>query len=240
MSLLARRIGQLIDRPAAGGGGTTYEDEVNALGPVRYWRLGDSSGTTAVDETGNGNGTYVNSPTLGVAGLLAGDADTAVDFDGTNDYVDTGWNGPAGSHTVTFWVDLDVSSACHIWSNHSHASGEHVIVGVNGTSKFYSFWDDGTNDPGAVATTTVSTGTTYFIAATFDDSDGTTKIYVNGTLETTAVLGAWNGYDPGQTCYIARRRSATGNEMNGTLDEFAVFDKILTSTEISDLYTAGT
>ena len=58
------------------------------LRSVAYWRLGESSGNVAVDETGNYNGTYVGTPTLGVDGLLVGDADTAVTFDGVNDYVE--------------------------------------------------------------------------------------------------------------------------------------------------------
>ena len=36
---------------------------------------------------GANNGTYVASPTLGVAGLLTGDPDTAVTFNGTTQYV---------------------------------------------------------------------------------------------------------------------------------------------------------
>ena len=61
-----------------------YADVVNSLNPVAYWRLGESSGTVAVDETGNYNGTYVGSPTLGVDGLLLGDTNTAVSFDGVD------------------------------------------------------------------------------------------------------------------------------------------------------------
>ena len=66
----------------------SYSAAVLTDNPVSYWRLGESSGTTAADESGANPGTYLNSPTLGAPSLLASDtADTAVSFDGVNDTV---------------------------------------------------------------------------------------------------------------------------------------------------------
>ncbi|MBE3072480.1 MAG: PKD domain-containing protein, partial [Acidobacteria bacterium] len=42
--------------------------------PLGYWRVGEASGTNAADVMGANDGTYVGSPTLGVAGLLTGDS----------------------------------------------------------------------------------------------------------------------------------------------------------------------
>jgi hypothetical protein len=62
-----------------------YRAAVLAKNPVAYWRLGEATGTTAVDETGNGhNGTYIGNPTLGQPGAIDGDSNTAVQFNGTN------------------------------------------------------------------------------------------------------------------------------------------------------------
>lgn len=69
-----------------GGGGSsgpTYAEMVLGDGPVAYWRLGEDTTPTAVDATGNGHdGLYVGGVTIGVPGAIAGDADTAVHFDG--------------------------------------------------------------------------------------------------------------------------------------------------------------
>lgn len=44
----------------------SVREAILALGPIAYWPLDETSGTTATDISGNGrNGTYVNSPTLG-------------------------------------------------------------------------------------------------------------------------------------------------------------------------------
>src|SRR5947199_303228 len=53
---------------------------ITADGAFGYWRLGEASGTSAADSAGTNTGTYVGSPTLGVAGALTDDADTAVTF----------------------------------------------------------------------------------------------------------------------------------------------------------------
>ena len=38
---------------AQGAGGTSYSQEVLADSPLAYWRLGEASGTTAADASGN-------------------------------------------------------------------------------------------------------------------------------------------------------------------------------------------
>ena len=46
---------------------SAYSSRILGLGPVSYYRLGEPSGTTLVDETAANTGTYVNTPTFGNA-----------------------------------------------------------------------------------------------------------------------------------------------------------------------------
>jgi len=79
---------QFITPPLIGSVGADYDRLVLGDGPIAYWRLGEPSGTNANDETANNrDGTYVNTPTLGVAGNLVGDSDTAVSFNGSDETV---------------------------------------------------------------------------------------------------------------------------------------------------------
>ena len=55
--------------------------------PVSYWRLGETTGTTAVDQTGRNPGIYQNGTVLGRPGGINGDTDPAAGFDGVNDRV---------------------------------------------------------------------------------------------------------------------------------------------------------
>ncbi|HEU5158949.1 MAG TPA: DNRLRE domain-containing protein, partial [Streptosporangiaceae bacterium] len=68
------------------GSGSHYGSAVADTDPAGYWRLGETSGTTAANGLGHllgtANGTYT-SATLGAAGALAGTPDKAVHFAGT-------------------------------------------------------------------------------------------------------------------------------------------------------------
>ena len=78
--------------------------------PVGWWKFDDTTGTTAVDSSPNkNNGTLVNGPTW-----AAGQIDGAVQFDGTNDYV----NLPIGpliskltSTSLTIWANFQSGGA---------------------------------------------------------------------------------------------------------------------------------
>jgi hypothetical protein len=49
---------------------TLWATEVAADSPVNWWHLDESAGTSAVDDPGTSNGTYVNTPTLAQDGAL--------------------------------------------------------------------------------------------------------------------------------------------------------------------------
>jgi hypothetical protein len=59
---------------------------LDSPGILALHRYGEASGVAAADERGLYPGVYTGTPTLGVAGLLAGDPGTAVTFNGTTQY----------------------------------------------------------------------------------------------------------------------------------------------------------
>ena len=71
--------------------------------PVGWWRLDNDTGTTAYDASGNtNNGTLTNMDSA--TDWVAGKRNNALDFDGSNDYVDIG-TGPTSVNAVSFWVN---------------------------------------------------------------------------------------------------------------------------------------
>src|ERR671933_1638258 len=76
-------------------------------GLVSYWRLGESSGTSACDSYGSNAGSYQGGFALGRAGALAGDPDTAALFDGANGFVSVPHDGSldvGDDFTIEAWV----------------------------------------------------------------------------------------------------------------------------------------
>ena len=104
-----------------------YAATVLADGPAAYWRLGESSGTTATDATGHGfNSTYYNGVSLGASGAIGGDSNTAASFDGVDDRV----NGSV----VTTQVSGVTLEAWVNWDGTAGSSGEAPMIVYNGHS----------------------------------------------------------------------------------------------------------
>src|SRR5205823_13784272 len=61
-----------------------YAGAVLADSPAGYWRLGESSGTTATDQTGTNAGTYGGGQACSPAGALSRVPDTSVVLDGSS------------------------------------------------------------------------------------------------------------------------------------------------------------
>ena len=85
----------------------TYSAEVLADSPAGYWRLGEASGTTLNDSSGNSHSGTYTSVTLGATGALAGDSDTAATFNGSSSHADVAyasWMGVTTALSVEAWI----------------------------------------------------------------------------------------------------------------------------------------
>lgn len=240
MSLLVARRGSLWT-PKAPSTGSTYADEVLADGPTAYWRLGESSGTTAADETGNWDGTYVNSPTLGEPGAIAGDSDTSVLFDSANnERVDCGQ--PHANHsevTLECWVKTTATGtredAMTADSDDARNWQFYVRAQDFGQAHFTKIGSGITHLDGTIA---VNDGDWHHIVGTYDGS--TMRLYVDGVEDvSTAASGAIAGSSPAPLRISSDGR---GNDQyfDGHIDEAALYDYALTSTRVADHYSAGT
>jgi hypothetical protein len=96
----------------------------NRGAPVAHWKFDEGSGTTAYDSAGNNDGILTNGP-LWVEGKYS----TAIDFDGTNDYIYLGQPSDLNTNvedvTISAWVKLDralgmYSTNYEIFSNESY------------------------------------------------------------------------------------------------------------------------
>src|SRR5207302_6282189 len=89
---------------------TSYSATVKSDGPLGYWRLGETSGTTAADASGNGNtGAYSGGYSLGVPGAITADNDTGAGFDGSTGQVsvpDTAALRLNGAFTIELWAKM--------------------------------------------------------------------------------------------------------------------------------------
>jgi len=217
----------------------SYSSTVLADSPVVYLRLGESSGTTAVDSSASGlNATYQDGFTLGATGALVGDADTAVslnngkvtftgqDVPGQPLYLDT-------TFTLEAWVKTSSTDASfHGVFVKSAVYGFYVR---NGNLSVWD-WPAGHEVSSGVS---VADGAWHHVA--FSASHGTTngsQLYVDG-----ATAGAAFTYTIGTQSADQFPRVGNDNSTQyfiGDIDEFAAYNTVLSGTRIAAHYAAGT
>jgi len=219
---------------------------------VAYWRLGEASGTTAVDETGSHNGTYVGSPTLGVPGALVGDTDTAVDFDGVDDYISVPYSAAlavTSAYTIEFWANLDTlvrSGYPPLVFRGSGGGGTNDIeIYIAGQTKATVVHNR--NNGGTMGWRYYERaswiGETLHVVLTWDGTDLT--FYVNGAVVITSAGGSSTLVSPLDTnrpWQIAGGTSPTASPyyVDGRLDEVAIYDTALSATRVAAHYDVGT
>lgn len=241
MSLLLLRGRGLFSNDS--GTGDTYRDTVVADGPVAYWRLGESSGSTAVDEMGAHDATYNNSPTLGTTGALANSSDTAATFVRSSsqwveasDHADLDFT---GDFSVEFWMKQAFSAFFHIivaksdsaadrgWLIYTASSGNVVkFDGRDGTATYHA--NDGTVN--------VEDDQWHHVVCVREGSNW--KIFVDGALDISNSKGTGSMANS-QPLTIGRRYVDGPEYYEGDLDEVAVYNYALSATKILNHYEIG-
>ena len=225
-------------RPASFAAVSAYRAAVIADGAVGYWRLGEASGTVAVDEIGAAhNGIYEGSPTLGATGLITGDLNTAATFAGANDVAIT--------VSTTILLASDFSLECWIKTNnaglntlvfgtYSGTSNSGHGIGIYLTNVFVAF--DGV---GAfiVSTPSIADNAKHHLCCTFTgvSPNVTGRVYFDGALVGTS---ASRSITAGGVLTIASYAGAGGG-FSGTMDECAIYNSVLTPTQILNHYNLG-
>lgn len=224
----------------------TYLSEVLSDSPVGYWRLGEPSGATAEDSSGNNlDGTYTNSPTLAQAGALVGDADTAVSFDGTDDYV--ALSNPVALRLTSAWTleawcfvpTGETQEAALIAQEFNTGNVQYMLGFFDGSFQTLApsvgFYNGGWNI--ANSASQISTNAWHHIAGTWDGT--ILRIYVDGTeMDTTTPGGSpTSTSDPFR---IGSRWDASGShKYKGRIDEIAIYGTALSAPRILAHYLAG-
>ena len=216
-----------------------YATAVANDAPSGYWRFGEPAGaTTAADSSGHANdGTYLNGVTLGVPGALAGDANTAASFDGVNDSVrvpDANSLDVGDTFTLEGWIKRGSAAKSYELFNKGGNGLQMTVMSAGNGNQVWLRKANVTTI--ARSTTGVPADGNYHHVVVTKSGPSSTKIYIDG-VDAAAVAIA-----PAQV--IASTAMALTFTGGGTaqhaLDEFALYDHVLTATRIADHYAAGT
>tara|TARA_R110000824_G_scaffold295288_2_gene483608 strand:+ start:146 stop:1630 length:1485 start_codon:yes stop_codon:yes gene_type:complete len=220
------------------------------LSPVGWWRMGDGTGDTdsgggapantdvigtVVDQgSGGNNATGQNGPTFSTA-VPPVFSTLSADLDGSDDYLTVTQNSAiniSGDVTFSAWVKQDAQSTYGaIFTKRA----------VGGAMNYQFLMNTGTGAIGLghsggswiYDTNALATGSWWHVVATV--SSGTVQFYVNGVAKTSSsgvtitgtthdlIIGATPGY----------------NFFNGHIDEAAIFNSALSSSQVTAIYNSG-
>lgn len=208
---------------------------------IGYWPFN----ANANDESGFGNHGTVFGAIL--TNDRFGNPNSAYKFDGVNDYIQSDFNfsGAQTSFSVSYWFKLDPSY------NYTKAKIFHFQESLTTyevtndflTSKKLNFFISGSvNNPNGInfSNDTIAKDKWYHVTTTFDFNSKVKQIYINGVLDTSAVsINIINRLPISKLRIGARIMNGSGATLEyfkGIIDDFRIYKRVLTPSEVLNLY----
>jgi hypothetical protein len=229
---------------------TPYPQSVEADSPVGYWRLNETSGTTATDSwAGEQNGTYSN-VSLAQPGPLQGDTSTAAGFNGSSSSVSVP-DSPSleMANTQAFSVDAWIKTS---------SPNQEIIASKLSASPTYQGWEFGVDNAGdpylilvnswaansfdMLSGRAVNDGTWHHVAVTYNGSSNGQGVtfYVDGQATGSSVYtNALNSTSVSNAALTIGSRPSNALPFNGDISDLAIYRSDLSADRVAAHYQAG-
>jgi hypothetical protein len=221
----------------------SYGQVIMADGPLTYWRLDETSGTTAADSTGRAPGTYTNSPTLGVTSGVTGGNKSVTFTDLSSDMIVVGdVDDFAGTSPFTVELWMAPTPVNGYWRRvmaKEGAGGWEMLLGAQGTGQdnYVIFSRDDTYTPDNIDSGfSLTANTWYHVAVTYDGTN--MRMYVNGVLRNTLASSVQVPDHPFPLT-LGDNGPAGTDGLGGGMDEVAMYNYPLSAAQIAEHYVAG-
>ncbi len=194
-----------------------------------------ATGFRLVDRSGRSNhGTLTNMDPA--SDWVASGGKLALDFDGSDDFVNTGnWSNSLTRISVSAWVRPTSGTRQDFVSKWGSINYQYVLLQGVTASRFQFYIS--TTSSNAIgsgdSTTVISAGVWYHVVGTYDGS--TVRLFVNGTLE-NSTSHSGNLSASTQNNLIGKSGDAL---FAGQLDDVTIFNTALTANEVREIYRLG-
>jgi len=172
----------------------------------------------------------------------------SVDFDATDDYL---WVGDqaelrlTSNFSLSAWVkgdSFDTVNGSFILAKRDYASPSaqnfQLVIFASSTAGNVYINTDSSQNPIA-STSQISTGSWFNIVVTVNPGTEA-KIYINGSLDKTTSIPAVQKADtPLSIGGWTNNSSGFAGGFDGLIDEVAIFDSLLTATDVTAIYNSG-
>ena len=225
--------GKVVDLSMQGNNGTVYGNTALLL------HMDENGGNTTYDESVNGNNcTCYSGATITPCDWIIGKSGSGMEFNGVDKYATCGSSASlaiSSKVTIEAWVKPDSISDSRIVGNSYWSEYAYGLKYIGGQFYFGMYNSAGTGFH--IASNAYPVGSWYHLVGTYDSTSASNnlKLYVNGLPFTTTASGSI--ISPSHGFYVGRTYG--GRFYNGSVDEVAVFNKVLTAEEIQQHYLAG-
>ena len=218
------------DGSISGTASITISSNIFENGLIGYWTLDEGAGQTAQDASGNGH-----QGTISGATWTMGKVRGALDFDGSNDYVNVGalpFNS-FSSFTHSAWFKANTLNEYRRIISTQYSGGDDIRLWVDGRTLYYSL-DDGTVSQ--VTTSFSDSSSWHHVAGTFDGSK--IRLYLDGIEVGTPANDTFNFAGTNGTTYIGKQVGSSDSSIHfaGLIDDVRIYNRALSDAEIQTLF----
>jgi len=213
------------------------------LQPVSHWKFDEGEGTIAYDSVGTNHGTIYG------ATWTTGQINSALSFDGVDDYVDIPYNSSLDIDaqdgiTLSVWINLNTyPDSLHqgpifgLYDSTDAGTKNYLAIGKSIYGNVIA-WDQFPPSGGGITSIKPDLDTWYHVVVTEDSSQK--AIYINGTLDVSDnIPESYQGKTP-DTIRIGNRADGLATfYFNGTIDDVSVYNRALSAEEIWKIYRMG-
>lgn len=209
-------------------------------GLISYWRLDESSGTR---EDIHASNDLADNNTVGNG---TGKINGAASFNGSDEYLSCADNAELSfgddALTITAWASADVLDSIRAvvakWASDGAVATCEYALRVS-SSAFTWRVGDGSSNTTVSSSVTLSTGTLYFVAVWHDPAANQIGISVNAQATPDTAAHTTGLLDGSASLALGRTGDFAGQYWDGLIDEVGLWGRVLSSSEISQLYNSG-
>lgn len=224
-------------------GAAILNKPTNSLGLVAHWTFDGADMVPNVrDRSGNGYHLYIGGQsTLGTS-TVVGKVGQGLRFDGVDDILTSysfNWPSGGGPITVAFWVNTNDLNDSNILFNAGDENSDRIQAHVPWYQDSLLYWDYGNHTANGRISTDFSSnlGKWTHVALVSSGNANTFKgIYLNGVLANSS--GTSDGPENAYTS-ITIGKASTANYQEASLDDFRIYNRVLSAAEINRLYNSN-
>ena len=211
---------------------------------VSCYELDETSGTRVDANTTNSNDLADNNTVLSTTGKQGNAANfetTATEYLSITDASQTNLD-ITGDMSINFWVNFESLTTARIINKANFASAERSFsfLWVNtATDYLRMYMFDGTTEYEPTVAWTPSTATWYMLTVVYDASAGTQDYYVNGSQQGVQQTGAVTSMKNSTADFTIGAAHAGELPFDGFIDIAEIYNRTLTTDEITALYVSG-